>query len=81
MRALGQVGFGAVVPDPGSTGSAAVAHGLSSHRHVGYSQTKDQTCVSCFGRQFFFTTEPQEAQGLYFFKKPTFNYRIMQCKI
>ena len=34
----------------GHTGSVAVVHGFSCHRHVGSSWTRDQICVPCIGR-------------------------------
>ena len=60
VQAPGCTGFsscvGSVVVAPGlqSTGSAVVARGLVAPQHVGSSQIRDRTWVSCIGRKILY---------------------------
>ena len=50
-QSVGCAGSVVAAPRPSSTGSVAVAHGLAAAWHVGSSWSRDQTHVSCIGRQ------------------------------
>ena len=45
----------------GDWASAVVVHRLSFPRHMGSSQTRDQTCISCIGRQIIYHWATREA--------------------
>ena len=50
-----------------STGSIVVAHGLGCSLACGISQTRDQTCVSCIGRQVVNHWTTKEIPIFFFF--------------
>ena len=52
-----------------STGSILECTGLVALQHVGSSQIRDQSCVSCIGSGFF-TTEPAGKQTVNVFSSP-----------
>ena len=57
-QALGYVGFS-------SWGAWALEHGnLDALRHMGFSQIRDQTHVSCIGRQILYHRARREAQNI-----------------
>ena len=56
-----------------------VAHGLSALRHVELSQTKDQTCVLCVGRQIFNRGAAREVQSSTVNCQGMFDGRIPTC--
>ena len=58
-RALGHGGSVAVVPGLQSTDSVVTVHGLSCSAACGIFRIRNQTCVSCIGRQ----TSPLSHQG------------------
>ena len=62
-----------------STGSVIVAHGLLALKHVGSPQIRDQTCVSCIGRQILYHWATREALLFIFLKG--FEQRRIQYRI